>query len=373
MLNPPMRVVIAGGGSAALEALMALRSLAGHRVELALVAPDGDFVYSPSSAQAQFSLGRTRRVPRREAARDADAVFFAATVEAVDTDAHTINTSRGERLEYDALVLALGAKATAVVPRAITWDDRSDAQMIGGLLADIDEGYTQSVAVVIPPGPTWPLRAYELALLIAREANGMSVGVDTTIVSPDPSPLEILGPRLADAISKQLDAAGIDVVSADHVDVEPGHATALVLEPSGCRLEVDRVVALPALEGRPVSGIPADAKGFIDVDDHCRVRGLNGVWAVGDGTSFPLKSAGVAAEQADVAAEDIAASAGATVEPRWFDSVDRGKLAGLPFGAYLTMWLGDGDARETTDIRSLGMQPLTYLERDLAAGWRGHA
>jgi hypothetical protein len=74
-----------------------------------------------------------------------------------------------------------------------------------------------------------------------------------------------------------------------------------------------------------------------------------------------------------VAAEDIAASAGATVEPRWFDSVDRGKLAGLPFGAYLTMWLGDGDARETTDIRSLGMQPLTYLERDLAAGWRGHA
>jgi sulfide:quinone oxidoreductase len=373
MLNPPMRVVIAGGGSAALEALMALRSLAGHRVELALVAPDGDFVYSPSSAQGQFSVGRTRRVPRREAARDADAVFFAATVEAVDTDAHTINTSGGERLEYDALVLALGAKATTVVPRAITWDDRSDAQMIGGLLADIDEGYSQSVAVVIPPGPTWPLRAYELALLIAREANGMSVGVDTTIVSPDPSPLEILGSRLAEAISKQLDAAGIDVLSADHVDVEPGHATALVLEPSGRRLEVDRVVALPALEGRQVAGIPADAKGFIDVDDHCRVRGVNGVWAVGDGTAFPLKSAGVAAEQADVAAEDIAASAGATVEPRWFDSVDRGKLAGLPFGAYLTMWLGDGDARETTDIRSLGMQPLTYLERDLAAGWRGHA
>jgi hypothetical protein len=53
--------------------------------------------------------------------------------------------------------------------------------------------------------------------------------------------------------------------------------------------------------------------------------------------------------------------------------VDRGKLAGVPFGAYLTMWLGDGDARETTDILSLGMQPLTYLERDLAAGWRGHA
>src|SRR3954447_16801937 len=135
------------------------------------------------------------------------------------------------------------------------------------------------------------------------------------------------GPALAcrpsgRACARRL-AAGIDVLSADHVDVEPGHATALVLEPSGRRLEVDRVVAVPALEGRPVSGIPADAKGFIDVDDHCRVRGLNGVWAVGDGTSFPLKSAGVAAEQAD--------------------------------------------------IRSLGMQPLTYLERDLAAGWRGHA
>ena len=371
MLELPMRVVIAGGGAAALEALMALHSLAGHRVQLSLIAPNDEFVYRPLSAGEPLTLGPPCGVPLRDAALVADASFFAASVAVVDTDAKTITASRDGRLEYDALVLAVGAKATPVVAHAMTWDDLSEAEMLGGLLADIDEGYSRSVAIVIPPGPAWPLRAYELALLIAREGSSSSASLTTTIVSPDPSPLEILGSRAVEAVSKQLDASGIDVVYAQHVDVESSHTTTLVLQPSGRRLEADRILALPALKGRPVAGIAADAQGFIDVDDHCRVRGLNGVWAVGDGTSFPLKSAGVAADQADVAAEDIAASAGAAVEPRSFDAVDRGTLAGLPFGSYLTAWLADRDGGQATGLPPLGTPVLTYLERDLAAGWRG--
>jgi sulfide:quinone oxidoreductase len=37
--------VVAGGGVAGLEALLALRALAGTRVELTLVAPHDEFVY----------------------------------------------------------------------------------------------------------------------------------------------------------------------------------------------------------------------------------------------------------------------------------------------------------------------------------------
>ena len=355
---------------AGLETLMALRALAGARVELTLVAPEDEFVYRPLAVEEPFAVGRIRRVPLDDAARDAKAAFLAATIEAVDTDEKFVTTSEKEELEYDALVLAVGAKAVPAVAHAMTWDDRSDAETLGGLLRDIEEGYARRLAVVIPPGPAWPLRAYELALLITLEAKSMSADLETTIVAPEPSPLAILGARAVELVSKELELAGVAVVSADHTDVEPGHTATVVLQPSGRRLEVDRVLALPVLQGRPVAGIPVDAGGFIDVDEHCRVRGLDGVWAAGDGTAFALKSGGFAAEQADVGAEDIAAAAGAAVEPRPFDPVDRGELAGLPSGCFLKALLADDDAL-TTDLPALGLPVLTYLQRDLEAGWRG--
>jgi sulfide:quinone oxidoreductase len=372
----PLRVLIAGGGAAGLEALLAVHSLAGDRVELMLVAPDDEFVYRPLAAEEPFAVGRIRQVPLRDAARDAKAAFLAATIESVETDQKLVNTSEGtEPLQYDALVLALGAQAVPAVAHALTWDDRSDSETIGGLVRDIEEGYAKRLAVVIPPGPAWPLRAYELALFITLEATGMSADLETTIVTPEPSPLAILGTRVVDAVAKELEDAGVAVVSADHADVEPGHAATVVLQPSGQRFEVDRVIALPGLQGRPVAGVPADSQGFIDVDEHCRVRGVDGVWAVGDGTAFPLKSGGFAAEQADVAAEDIAAAAGAAVEPRAFDPVERGELAGLPSGCFLNEWLAEGDDGLMTGLPtpSLGTPVLTYLQRDLEAGWRGAA
>jgi sulfide:quinone oxidoreductase len=104
----------------------------------------------------------------------------------------------------------------------------------------------------------------------------------------------------------------------------------LVAHPSGERVDVDRVVALPTLRGRPIPGIPVEEHGFVEIDEHCRVRGLEHIWAVGDITTFPVKSGGMATEQADVAAEAIAAAAGADIEPR---DPRPGRAAPLPFRA----------------------------------------
>ena len=372
MPESTFRVLIAGAGVAGLETLMALRALAAGRVELALVAPDDEFVYRPLTVEAPFAVGRTRGLPLREAADEAGAAFFAATVEAVDTEAGAVITSDGHRLEYDALVLAVGAEAMPAVANVLTWDDRSDAEILGGLLRDVEEGYSRSLAIVIPPGPGWPLRGYELALFITLQASGMGVDVQTTIVTPEPAPLALLGPRAVASMANELQLAEVAVVSAAHVDVERAHTSTVLLEPSGQRLEVDRVLALPVLRGRRVSGVPADAAGFIAVDEHCRVPGVRGVWAAGDGTAFPLKSGGFAAEQADVAAEDIAAAAGVAIEPRAFDP-SREELAGLPAGRFLKAWIAETDEGAlTTDLPATQVPLLTYLQRDLAAGWRGY-
>jgi sulfide:quinone oxidoreductase len=75
-------------------------------------------------------------------------------------------------------------------------------------------------------------------------------------------------------------------------------------------LDVDLVFALPHLRGRRLPGLPYDSDGFVPVDDYGRVRGLERVWAVGDMTPRPLRQGGLATQQADVAAADIAAQIG---------------------------------------------------------------
>jgi sulfide:quinone oxidoreductase len=72
--------------------------------------------------------------------------------------------------------------------------------------------------------------------------------------------------------------------------------------------------------------VPHDADGFIPTDEHGRVPGLDDVYAAGDATSFPVKQGGIAAQQADAAADAIAARAGAPVTAEPFRPVLRGQL-----------------------------------------------
>lgn len=372
MPEAPTRVLIAGGGVAGLEALYGLRALAGERVDLTLIAPENEFVYRPLAVEEPFDVGRVRQVPLTRAAQQAGADFLGTTVTEVDLEDKVVRTSDGSELEYDALLIAVGATALPAIPNAITWDDRADSETMGGLVRDIDEGYSHSLVVVIPPGPAWPLRGYQLALFTALEAHSMSADHRTTLVAPQPSPLELLGQRAVELVSNELQRAGVIEVSAERVEVERGQGSTVVLHPSGQRIEADRILALPVLCGQPIPGIPARDDGFIEVDEHCRVRGADGVWATGDATAFPLKSGGFAAAQADAAAEDIAATAGAAVEARPFEA--REEMAGLPAGRYLREQVAAGDDEGmTTNLPVTGVPLLTYLTRDLSAGWRAQS
>jgi len=58
----PMHVVIAGGGVAALETMMALRSLVADRVRITLLAPERDYHYRPMAVAEPFSIAHARHV-----------------------------------------------------------------------------------------------------------------------------------------------------------------------------------------------------------------------------------------------------------------------------------------------------------------------
>jgi sulfide:quinone oxidoreductase len=366
MTISPLRVVVAGGGVAGIEALLTLHALAGDRVELTLADGQPDFIYRPMKVAEPFARGQARRYPIAEMARDTGARLVADAITSVDADARIAKTAGGATLHYDALLLATGARSVPAFEHALTWDDRSGPDHLGGLLRDIEQGYVRRLAFVVPPGPGWPLPAYELALLTARMAWDAQTGPQITLVTPEPTPLAVFGRQATAAVSADLDAAGVGFHSASYVEIEKGPTAVVVVHPGRRRIAVDRVVALPRLLGRPPSGVPADDDGFVPVDAHCQVTGLERVWAAGDGIAFPVKFGGLAAEQADAAAEAIAQLAGAEVAPKPFKPVLRGRLLTGGGERYMHYAAGGGGGEGEVADHALWWPPSKVAGRRLA-------
>lgn len=305
------RAVIVGGGIAALEAAFALRALAGERVHVTVVAPNPEFSLRPLSVREPFAYGRAKRYEIATIVRDAGAELIEDSFAWVDPARSVAHTEGGNALAYDALLLAIGAKQLTPYPHATTIDDRNLDGQFHGIIQDIEQGYIHSLALLMPTEGSWPLPLYELALMAAERAYSMCVPLDVTIVTPERAPLSMFGVEASAAVSALLTERGVSVETgaAAHVP-EKGR---VVIAPGDRWFTADRVIALPALVGPAIRGLPHSDDAFIPIDEHCRVRGTERIYAAGDGTNFPVKHGGIAAQQADIAAAAIAAAAGLNV------------------------------------------------------------
>jgi sulfide:quinone oxidoreductase len=320
----PLETVIVGGGVAALETLLALHALGGPSVRLHLVAPNSEYVDRAMSVAEPFGLSEPRSWSIAEIARAHGAAHTVDTVAAVDDSRQVIVTASGGEIPYDALVLATGARRVRVIEDALTFCGPADAHAFTGLLLAAESGEVESIAFAVPPGLVWTLPLYELALMTAARLGARAASnVELSIVTPEAAPLALFGPKSSDTVAALLRDAGIALHTREvAADVEDGW---LALA-SGARVAADRVVALPRLAAPEILGVPRCADGFIPTDLHCRVEGLDNVYAAGDATWFPIKQGGIAGQQADVAAASIAALAGAPVARRTFRPVLRGAL-----------------------------------------------
>ena len=324
MSDHELRVVIVGGGVAALEGALALEALAGPRVGVEIVAPEPRFFYRPLAVAQPFALGEPRSYDLGDLAARAGASLTLGTVTAVDADAREAHTAAGSVLGFDALLVACGAVPQLAVEGAITFRGPSDTEHIATLLAEAESGSIGSIAFSIPSGAVWSLPVYELALLTAaRLAARGRREVLIVITTPEVAPLELFGQEASAATIGLLKQHGI--VLRTRAPASAFRDGELLLA-SGDVLPVDRVVAMPRLVGPRIAGLPRTRRGFIPIDRHCQVEYLPGVYAAGDVTTFPVKQGGIAAQQADVAAQAIALLAGADVVPQPFRPVLRGML-----------------------------------------------
>lgn len=343
------RVLIAGGGVAGLEAAIALRELAGDAVETEICSPREDFVYRPFAVGAPYGRSLPMRYALAPLAERLGAAFRLASVSAVDPAARTAQTHDGERIEYDHLLVACGARALWAVPGTVPFWGVVEESGVQGVVRELRDGALRRVIFTMPGLASWSLPIYELALLAGNELRKAKVaGTRLTIVTPEEAPLQLFGRRAGEEVAALLADHEIEVVAGAHpVKFEDGVLHVAPGEP----LEADAVISLPRLEGRRIDDIPHDEDGFVAIDAVGRVPGLDHVLAAGDVTSFPVKQGGIATQQADVAVESIVADLGLGEAPAPFDPILRAVLwtGGEPRYLYGRPAGGHGEVSALTD------------------------
>jgi sulfide:quinone oxidoreductase len=345
------RVLIAGGGVGALEAALALRDLSGERTQVELFAPRREFVYRPYAVGEPYGVARVEHHDLQRLAARAGASFQLASIAAVEADARLAVSHDGDRIPYDYLVLAPGAQRFWPLPGAMTFWGLADEAGMERLLTRLRRGRIRRIAFTVPGGEAWSLPAYELALLTEAELERRpGAEAELAIVTAEATPLQVFGRGASEGVAALLAERGVRFYGGER----PSRFARGRLEvvPRG-QIEADAVVSLPCLEGRRIAGVPHDEEGFIPVDEHCRVLGEERLFAVGDVTSFPVKQGGIATQQADVAAEAIAAEVGGDLDPQRFDPVLRAELWTGRDRRYLEGWLAGGHGESST----IGTEP----------------
>jgi sulfide:quinone oxidoreductase len=380
----PARVVVAGGGAAALEAVLALRAFAPTELEIELVAPDERFHARPLSVAAPFGLVEREPLGLHAFAADNATRFHHGAIAGVNPIERTVETVAGATIGYDALLLAIGASGRPILPGALTFRGGQDVAAFRDLLDAVDAGVVTSIAFAVPRRARWSLPLYELALMTAARASAHHANVRLEFLTHEDQPLGVFGPRVADRVRALLDAAGIRLqTSVDPIVAQPGH----VFLSNGGTVAADRTVAVARLVVPPLHGVPQGPGGFIPTDPHGRVDGLRHVYAAGDATWFPIKQGGIATQQADSAASTIVADFGLSVVPEPFEPVLRGilltgdepeylgpgprwhalgKIAGRHLAPYLAGHAPDEPVAEDHETAL----ELALEAADAAAGWK---
>jgi sulfide:quinone oxidoreductase len=280
------RIVIAGGGIAGLEALVALRAHLGREATIEMLEANTELVERQRAVAEPFDQGGPRRFDIGRIADDHAVALRRDRLASVHPDAQFVRTVAGETVEYDALLVAVGGRPDVGVPGAMTFAGSHDVPAHRALLDDVAAGRLARVGFAVPSHVGWTLPLYELALMTAdhiRPTRREDVGL--VVVTPEHGPLEAFGDRIASHLWSMLVERNIEVLT-DTVPLRTGPGGLIVA--NGEPVQVERVVALARLGGPWIDGLPHDEQGFIPIDEYGAVPGVAAVWAAGDATTCPI-------------------------------------------------------------------------------------
>jgi sulfide:quinone oxidoreductase len=312
-----MKILILGGGFAAVSAAEALARAvdAGH--EITLVSKTPELTLFPGIVPMVFGdlePGDIRADLRRPLA-DRKIRFVQGEVRGINTITRNVIVGQ-DRIDtsigFDYLVLAMGPRvATDQIPglfenahHLLTVDA---AIKFKHAIAAFQAG---AIVVGLCPEASLPVPVCETALGLAKRfEHKMERGeVSVSVVFPDTLEKAFAGSALFRDIETQFDRLGIRLIQEFAVTrVEDGE----IISAMGASARFDLAMLVPPfvsqLSFRSVSP-STDVLGFAYVDSHMRVSGLDRIYAAGDITALPGPKFGyMAIRQGKVAALNVLA------------------------------------------------------------------
>ncbi len=350
------RIVIVGGGIAALESVLALRSLVGDTADITVIAPNAVLEYQPYSVLLPFGSTIKHQVNLQDVFDETRVAHIKAGINCIKPIENVAVTDSGEVVPYEFLILAFGCSVADAVPGATTFAGSSSVDTIRELLNEVDSLEVRSIAFVVPPAGVWSIPLYELAIQTRQHLLNQGIdGVPLHLVTAESEPLDIFGNQAVEHIKSILDAHQIALwPGLSATDYRDQTLTAI----PDTQLTVDAVVSLPKPVGSPIEGIEHDSDGFLPTDLHGLVRGQTDVFAAGDCTAFPLNQGGLAAQQADACVDSIAQQLGKQTTPREFRPLLRGALMTDQKTPFLrTLIAGGGTSERVSTSKPLWWPP----------------
>lgn len=308
------KILVLGGGFGGMVAAERLAESLGNEHQITLVSRSRNFVFYPALVRLAFGKCSVEDVSfdLRSTMLNRKVNFIEAEVARIDPDQRKVSIANGEvegNLFYDYLIFALGRRLateriTGFYENSHHLLNIDKALAFGQAIARFQAG---DVLIGQCVDARLPVPVYETAFALSRRLRerGQRDGVRITIVSPDPPGYQFNDPATATALKDALALHNIRHVADFPVSrITPG----AVMSKAGRALNFNLLMLIPPFQGSPAASHLGSSNGYIDVDATMRVRGVKGMYAVGDCVNFSGPKLGhMAVRQAEVAATNLAA------------------------------------------------------------------
>jgi 3-phenylpropionate/trans-cinnamate dioxygenase ferredoxin reductase subunit len=328
-------VVIIGGGQGGFQTAASLRA-EGYQERITLIGDEPGVPYQRPPLSKGFLLGKQeqRHAELRPAAfyETQRITLVTARATAIDREARQVILDSGERIEYDTLVLATGARNRLLDRGNVLYlRTLAEATEIRQRLRDANE-----VAII---GGGF------IGLEVAAAARTLGKHV-TVMESQARLMARVVAPVVSDYFREQHAARGVEIILS---------------APAGAELRQDLVIAgigvVPNVELAQEAGLPVG--NGVTVDEHLRTPDQH-IYAIGDCAESPslftevgaltrLESVQNAVDQAGSVAKAIVGHAAPYAAVPWFwtDQYDiHMQMAGLPAGYNQVVTRGDPETRK---------------------------
>ncbi len=225
----------------------------------------------------------------------------------------------GQSLQADALVVALGAEYAPETIPGLTEAGLCIYTMEGATaIRDALDRFAGGRIIILTAAPQYkcPAAPYEAAMLVdsyLRE-RGLREKTSVELFAAEARPMFVAGPEIGAAVRGMVEARGI-AYHPEHQVKEVDAANRRIVFANGAETGFDLLLYVPPHRAPAVvreAGLTNES-GWVPVDRHTLQTQFDGVFAIGDITTIPLKmgrplpKAGVFADgQAEVVAHNIA-------------------------------------------------------------------